>query len=87
MICQAYEGVTDLNVVAFTSGGVGDVWANLLAIKDIVNVKKTEDLFCFVSNDEKEDKVLLGITDFMKEQLFQPAFWDDLVYNLSLWLL
>lgn len=53
------------NAVVFIQSDVGDIQANLLAVKDAANAKKTEDLFCFSSDNKKRNKILLEVTDFI----------------------
>lgn len=43
---------------------------NLLAIEDTTNIEKTKDLFYFIFNNRKKDKVCLGVADLIKKIFF-----------------
>lgn len=50
----------------FTSGGDGDVYANLLAIKDVDNIEKIKNLLYFASNSERKEEVLSRVSELVK---------------------
>lgn len=53
LFCQRCGGIIGSNVIAFIKSGVENVQANLFAIEDVVNVELTEDLLCFVYDNEE----------------------------------
>lgn len=60
---------------------------NLFAIKDVVNIKKIKDLFYFIFNNKKNNKISLVITNLVERKIVLISFLDNLVYNLFLNLL
>lgn len=75
LICWHYEGVTGLNILAFTRGRAGDVQANLFTAEGTVNTEIIEDLLYFVYNNKKEDKILLGVIDPFRWETFSTVLF------------
>lgn len=87
LICQACRSVISLNIVAFTQNSVGNVLADLLAIQNTFNVKKTKNLLCFIFYNTRKNKVFSRITNFVKRKSSQLAFLDNPIYSFFLKLL
>lgn len=81
LICQCCRGITGLNIVALIGDKAGDIQANLSITKNAVNVKVSKDLFYFVCDDRRGDKILSGITDFLEGNFlncFFLIFWFEI---------
>lgn len=58
--------------------------ANLLVIKDIVNVYIFKDFFCFISDDGKRDKISSEIIDLFKRKFFLMDFFEQCILQFIL---
>lgn len=63
LISRSYRGVISSNTVVFTVAGVGDVQANLFTTKGVANAKVTKDLFYFIYDNRRRDKIPSKVTD------------------------
>lgn len=70
LICWDCEGVIYLNAGAFTWVKARDMQANLCAFKNVVNLKATKDLLCFISDNRERNKIPSRVTFFFSTNFF-----------------
>lgn len=65
-------------MVLLTQSGAGDMKANLLAVKDVSNIERTKDLFCFTFDSGERDEVSLGVMNFAERETVLTSFFGRL---------
>lgn len=75
LIRRCCGGVMSLNAVVFIGVGVENVQVDLSTTLDAVNIKVTEDVFCFVYDDEGGDKVPSRVTNPSERETFLTVFF------------
>lgn len=63
-----------MNVAAFAWGSVGDVGVVLLSGEDVANTKEVEELIYYTSQDGREGKISIRVTDFTEGEIFLNGF-------------